>query len=173
MKFKDENEKHQYEYEKLFEYEVELTKSRWTVFAALFMVSLLIPGIVLKGAEDIKSLDPWAKYAIAFGFLVYLAAIYHYWWHHRISHRIRDRLKEIEEKEGIEIMIVARGERPKIEIGSFKLYFYYHWSIWILGLAYGILTYLIVEKMFFLYYIGGLIASIVILAVVYKFLKKE
>lgn len=167
MKFKEE--KHQFEYEKLFGYEIELTKSRWTVFAVLFTVSLLIPGIVLQGAEDIQSLDQWAKYAIAFGFLVFLAAVYHYWWHHRISHHIRDRLKEIEEKEGIEIMIVARGERPKI--GPF--YLYYHWSIWILGLAYAILTYLVVGEVFFLYYIGGLIAVIVIFALVYKLLKKE
>ena len=165
MKFKDE--KSQYEYEKLLAYETELTKSRWTVFAVLFSVSLLIPGIALRGVVGVQSLDPWAKYAIAFGFLVYLTATYHYWWYHRISHRIRAKLKEIEENEGIVIMKIR--ERPKI--GPFKIHF--HWMIWILGLAYALLTYLIVGTVFFLYFIGGLIISIFILAVIYSFLPVE
>lgn len=166
MGFKDENEKKKYEYEKLFEYDLELTKLRWTVFAALFSVSLIIPGIVLRG--NVQELTPWAKYAIAFGFLVYLTATYHYLWHHRISHRIRDRLKEIEKSEKIDIITTVR-KRPGCRL--FRPYF--HWAIWILGLAYASLTFLIVGKVFFLYYIGSLIISIVILAVLYKIFEKE
>lgn len=164
MDFKDEKKK--YEYEKLFTYDIELTKSRWTVFATLFTVSLIIPGIVLRG--DVQSLALWAKYAIAFGFLVYLTATYHYFWHHRISHRIRDRLKEIEKSEKIDIITTVR-KRPDCRL--FRPYF--HWAIWILGLAYAYLTFLIVGKVLFLYYIGSLIISIVILAVLYKIFKKE
>jgi hypothetical protein len=160
MDFNDEKKK--YEYEKLFAYDIELTKLRWTVFAALFTVSLIIPGIVLRGA--VQSLEPWAKYAISFGFLIYLTATYHYWWHHRISHCIRDKLKEIENEEGIDIIKTIRKRPPGL---------YFHWAIWILGLAYAILTLLIVGKVFFLYYIGSLIISIFILAVLYKIFKKE
>jgi len=159
MNFKDEKKK--FEYEKLFAYEMELTKLRWTVFAALFSVSLIIPGIVLRG--DIKSLESWAKYATAFGFLVYLTATYHYFWLHRISHRIRDRLVEIEKNEGIDIITTVR-KRP----GGGFLKPYFHWAIWILGAAYLYLTFLIVGKVFFLYYIGSLILSILILAVLYN-----
>lgn len=166
MKFK--NEKHEYEYEKLFTYEVELTKLRWIVFLVLFTVSLIIPGLALRGAENIQSLEPWAQYAIAFGFLVYLTAIYHYWWHHRISHRIRDRLKKIEEDEKIEIVNIIRV-RPKC--CGFRLYF--HWAIWIIGLAYALLTYLTVELVFFLYFIGGLIVSIFFLAMIYKIIPNK
>ncbi|UCH93990.1 MAG: hypothetical protein JSV88_27490 [Candidatus Aminicenantes bacterium] len=162
MKFKDE--RRQYEYEKLFAYDIELTKFRWTVFAALFSVSLIMLGIALRGA--VESLKPWAKYAIAFGFLVYLTATYHYFWHHRVSHRIRDRLNEIEKIEGFDVITTVR-KRPRF----FAPYF--HWAILILGLAYAVLTFLIVGKVLFLYYIGGLIISIVILAVLYKIFKKD
>jgi len=161
MKFT--NEKLKYEYEKLFDYDIELTKLRWTVFAALFSVSLLIPGFALKDTTGIQSLEPWAKYAIAFGFLVYLAAYYHYWWFHRISHLIRKRLKEIEELEDIKIIRIRK--RPKI--GPFKIYF--HWMIWILGLAYAFLTYQIVGCTLFLYFIGVLIGTFIFIAVISKF----
>jgi len=125
MNFKDEKKK--FEYEKLFAYEMELTKLRWTVFIALFLfsVSLIIAGFVLQG--NTSSLASWAKYAIAFGFLVYLTATYHYFWHHRISHRIRDRLLEIETSEGIDIITKV----CKRIGGFFRPYF--HWAIWIMG----------------------------------------
>jgi sterol desaturase/sphingolipid hydroxylase (fatty acid hydroxylase superfamily) len=161
MGFTDEKKK--FEYEKLFAYDMELTKLRWAVFIALFLfsVSLIIVGFVLQG--NTSSLASWAKYAIAFGFLVYLTATYHYFWHHRISHRIRDRLVEIEKSEGIDIITTVR-KRP----GGGFLKPYFHWAIWIMGAAYLYLTFLIVGKVFFLYYIGSLILSILILAVVYN-----
>lgn len=165
MKFKDE--KKQYEYEKLFAYETELTKSRWTVFSALFSVSLIIPGIVLRGNRDVLPSEIWAKYTIIFGFLVYLTATFHYWWYHRISHRIRAKLKAIEESEGIEIIKI----RVRPTIGPFKIHF--HWMIWILGLAYSILTFLIVGTIYFLYFIGTLLGAIIVLAAIYSFLPIE
>lgn len=155
MKFKDD--KNQYEYEKLFAYDLELTKLRWTVFAALFSVSLLIPGLVFRAAEKAQEFSLWTKYAVVFGFLVYLTAMYHYWWHHKISHRIRKRLKEIEKKEGIEIMTAIRI-RPK----CFCIKIYFHWAIWIMGLAYAILTSMIVKSLLFVYCVGGLILLIII-----------
>lgn len=160
MVFKDPNR--QYEYEKLFAYEIELTKSRWTVFAALFSISLLIPGIVLRGSSGIQEIGLWEKCAIAFGFLVFLAAHYHYWWFHRISHFIRAKLKDIEREEGIKIIIVRDSNRPKI--GPF--YLYLHWMIWVLDLAYAFLTFRIVGCTIFLYFIAVLIASIFIFAVI-------
>lgn len=170
MEFKYPERK--YEYEKLFEYEIELTKSRWTVFAALFSISLLIPGIVLKGSPGAQEIGLWEKCAIAFGFLVFLAAHYHYWWFHRISHFIRARLKEIEKEESIEIIIVRDCKRPKI--GPFHLYL--HWMIWILDLAYAFLTFWIVGSKIFQYFIGGFLISILIFAVISNFgdwVKKE
>ncbi len=157
MKFKDD--KNQYEYEKLFAYDLELTKLRWTVFAALFSVSLIILGLALNTAGKIPELKQWTKYAIAFGFLVYLTAAFHYWWHHKISHRIRRRLKELESSAGIEIVKIIRI-RPRW--CCFKIYF--HWAIWIWGLAYAFLTFIIVKTLFFICFIGGLILLVIIFA---------
>ena len=165
MKFK--NAKHQYEYEKLLAYEIELTKTRWTVFAAFFSVSFVIAGFALRGGKDIQNLDPWSKYAIVFGFLVYLAATCHYFWYHKISHRIRSKLKEIETEEDLEIMKIRI--RPKC--CGFSLHF--HWVIYILGLAYAVLTCMAVGYVFFLYFIGALIVSVVILALIYKLLPEQ
>lgn len=171
MKFK--NEKLQYEYEKLFAYDIELTKLRWTVFAALFSVSLLIPGFALKDTTGIQSLEPWAKYAVAFGFLVYLAAYYHYWWFHRISHLIRKRLEEIEKSEDIKIIRIRI--RPEIDLSKIckglkinPIKIYFHWMIWILGLAYAFLTYQIVGCPLFFFFIGVLIGVIIIIVVISK-----
>ncbi|MGE5343534.1 MAG: hypothetical protein ACM3SY_18855 [Candidatus Omnitrophota bacterium] len=161
MTFKDD--KRQYEYEHLLAYEIELTKSRWTVFAALFSVSLLIPVIALKDASHIQALEPWAKYAIALGFLVFLTASYHYWWYHRISHRIRNRLKEIEELEDITIIRIRK--RPEL-FGCIRIHF--HWMLLILAIAYAFLTSQIVGPILFLYFIGVLALAFVALAIIYN-----
>jgi sterol desaturase/sphingolipid hydroxylase (fatty acid hydroxylase superfamily) len=158
-----EDEKQQYVYEKLYAYDIELTKLRWAVFTALFSVSLIIAGLALKRDPGTQTFELWAKYAIAFGFLVYLTAAFHYWWHHRISHHIRKELKVIEEKTNIKIIRIRK--RPS------KLHF--HWMIWILGLAYAFLTYKIVEVHFFLWFIGALIVALVFFAVLYRFLPDE
>lgn len=165
MKF--ENEKLQYEYEKLLAYEIELTKTRWTVFAAFFSVSFVIAGFALRGGKGIHDLDLWSKYAIAFGFLVYLAAAYHYFWYHAISHRIRAKLKKIENSQGIEIINIRI--RPKC--CGLKIHF--HWMIWIVGLAYSVLTCMAVGPLLFLIFTGALFISIVILALIYKCLPDE
>jgi hypothetical protein len=84
-----------------------------------------------------------------------------------VNNRLRPKFKKIEETEGIEIIKI----RIRPTIGPFKIHF--HWMIWILGLAYALLTFLIVGTVFFLYFIGGLIISIFILAVIYSFLPIE
>ena len=120
------------EYEHVFQLEQEMNKSRWMVFTAFLSVSFIIAGLILR---EMSSLGPVVgKSGMAFGWLVFMAGFYHYWWFHRRSHQLRRHLCELEDKLFIRVFKI-RTERP--EIAGIKIY--YHWAIDLMAISYTLL----------------------------------
>jgi hypothetical protein len=120
------------EYEHAARLEQELVRNRWTFFTALLSVSFVVGGLTLN---QMSALGPLlGKAGFAFGWLIFIAAFYHYWWFHGKSHEIRERLCELEAKLDIEVYLI-RTKRPRL--GPMKLY--YHWAIDALAVAYTLL----------------------------------
>ncbi len=127
------------EYDYVFRLEQELNKTRWTVFTALLSVSFIIAGLVLK---EISALGPvLGRLGMIFGWLVFMAGFYHYWWFHRRAHELRVRMCELEEQISISVFRI-RTIRP--HIGGFKIY--YHWAIDALALAYTVILVVVLFK---------------------------
>jgi len=117
------------EYEQCSRLEQELGRTRWTFFTAILSVSLVVGGLALKQTEAPGAV--LGKAGFAFGWLIFLAGYYHYWWFHKILHKLRDHLCELERKP-LEIRVyIIRGERPQ-----FGFLRHYHWAIDLLALAY-------------------------------------
>lgn len=124
------------EYEHLARLEQELVRNRWTAFTALVSVSFLVGGLALN---QMSTLQPvFGKAGFAFGWLIFVAAFYHYWWFHRKAHHIRHHLCDLEKELRIEVYLI-RTRRP--ELAGIKLY--YHWAIDALALAYTLLLVLV------------------------------
>jgi hypothetical protein len=120
------------EYDYIFQLEQELNKTRWMVFTALLSVSFIIAGLVLK---EISTLGPiLGKCGIAFGWMIFMAGFYHYWWFHKRAHELRDRLCELEEKLSISVFRI-RSKRPVFH--GVKIF--YHWAIDVIAVAYTVI----------------------------------
>jgi len=117
------------EYEHCARLEQELVRNRWTFFTALLSVSFVVGGLTLNQLETLGPL--LGKAGFAFGWLIFLAGYYHYWWFHKKSHDIRDHLCELEERLDIYVYRI-RVRRPML--AGIKLY--YHWVIDALAIAY-------------------------------------
>ena len=127
------------EYEHCARLEQELLKNRWTFFTALLSVSFVVGGLALN---QFQALGPvLGKAAFGFGWLIFMAAFYHYWWFHAKSHDLRDHLCDIEKKLGVTVYLI-RTRRPKL--GPIPLY--YHWAIDGLALAYTIMLVLVLAR---------------------------
>lgn len=123
------------EYERLTVLEMETTKFRHTTFTALVSVSFLVPGLATKTASpkitiltlttDLNGL------VFLLGFVFYLFAVFHYWWHHRYAHMYRDRLKILEKELGIQVYRL----RIRPHRGRFKMHF--HFALYLIGMIYG------------------------------------
>ncbi len=113
-------EKLQFEYQLCSEYERSLDNKRWSNFTILISTSFLIIGFAF-GFFEVKL---YFKIGVGFAYLIFLTAVYYYFWFHRISHNLRDHLIELEKKMDLKIYQV-RMMRPKFL--GIKLYF--HWAI--------------------------------------------
>lgn len=88
-------------------------RSRWTYSTAMLSVSFIVGGLTLY---QLKPLGPFlGKAGFTFGWLILLAAYYHYWlsllWFHNKAHDIRERLCKLEDDLGIELYRI-RVQRP-------------------------------------------------------------
>ena len=120
------------EYEHGARLEQELVRNRWMFFTALLSVSFVVGGLTLN---QMSALGPvLGKGGFAFGWLIFMAAFYHYWWFHKKSHDIREHLCGLEEQLGIRVYLI-RTSRP--QAGGIRLY--YHWAIDALAVAYTLL----------------------------------
>src|SRR5574337_694951 len=123
------------EYELGSRLEQELVRSRWTFFTAMLSVSFVVGGLSLAQSA---SLGPWLSRAgFAFGWIIFLAGYYHYWWFHRIAHSLRERLvqleKELHEQQQQHVeWYQIRARRPRL-VGR---ELYYHLGIDVLTVAY-------------------------------------
>jgi hypothetical protein len=124
------------EYDYIFKLEQELNKTRWMVFTALLSVSFIIGGLVLKEAAALGPL--LTKSGMVFGWLIFMAGVYHYWWFHKKAHDLRDRMCELEEELSIEVFKI-RTRRPK----CLGIKIFYHWAINVLALAYTLILVLV------------------------------
>jgi hypothetical protein len=119
--------------------EQELVRNRWTFFTAMLSVSFVVGGLTLS---QLGALGPLlGKAGFSFGYLIFLSGVYHYVWFHRICHKLRDRLCQLETKLGITVYIIRR-ERPKLDGKEL----YYHWAIDLLALAYTIILILVLVQ---------------------------
>jgi hypothetical protein len=125
------------EYEQCARLEQELVRNRWTFFTALLSVSLIVGGLALKNLNELRPL--LGVSAFAFGWLIFVAAYCHYYWFHRIAHRLRDHLCQLEDKLYIEAYIIRCKRKP---LGGFLRY--YHWVIDLLALAYTVLLVIVI-----------------------------
>ncbi|MEW5766116.1 MAG: hypothetical protein AB1797_00615 [bacterium] len=117
------------EYDYLFKLEQKLNKTRWTVFVAFLSVSFIVACLVLK---EMATLGPlFGKCGMTFGWLVFMAGFYHYWWFHRRAHELRNRMCELEKKLAISVFII-RTNRPQL----WGMKIYYHWAVDTMAIAY-------------------------------------
>jgi hypothetical protein len=117
------------EYDRCAHLEQALVRHRWTFFTVLFAAGLVIGGIMLGQRETFEPL--LSKAGFAFGYLIFVAGYYHYWWFHRKCHLLRDHLCDLERRLGIEVYII-REYRPRLWV----LPLHYHWAIDVLAIAY-------------------------------------
>jgi hypothetical protein len=148
------------EYERLAILEMETAKLRHTTFTALLSISFLLPGLALRGDSGSfvitgKSI-PLSHSVFFLGYVFYLFAIFHYSWHHRYSHSYRKALKKLEEELGITVYRL----RCRPQIGPFK--FHYNWALYVIGIAYGLITARYIGLKLFLSGIGIIMGSYVI-----------
>ena len=127
------------EYDYIFKLEQELNKTRWTVFAAFLSVSFIVAGLVLK---EISALGPTLeKCGMTFGWLVFMAGFYHYWWFHKRAHELRDHMCELEEKLSIHVFRI-RTRRPQVA----GIRIYYHWAVDAIAVAYTVILGLVLFR---------------------------
>jgi len=127
------------EYDYAFKLEQELNKTRWMVFTAFLSLSFIIVGLVLK---EMATLGPvLGKCGMTFGWLVFMAGFYHYWWFHRRAHELRDTMCALEEKLAINVFRM-RSRRPKF-VG---MKIYYHWAIDVMAIVYTFILVLILAQ---------------------------
>jgi len=127
------------EYEHAARLEQELVRSRWTLFTALLSISFVVGGLTLN---QLASLGPLlGKAGFSFGWLIFLAGFYHYWWFHKKAHALRDHLCELEEELDIRVYRI-RTQRPTIR----GVPLYYHWAIDALAVAYTFLLVIVLSR---------------------------
>ena len=127
------------EYEHGARLEQELVRNRWTYFTAMLSVSFVVGGLTLAQHEVLGPV--LGRAGFAFGWLIYMAGFYHYWWFHKKAHDIRAHLCELEQQLGINVYRI-RTRRPRL--GSRPLY--YHWSIDTLAVAYTAMLILVLVR---------------------------
>lgn len=149
------------EYELLQKLEIESTKIRHTTFTALLSVSFLIPTITTKSdTPEIKITSfsiQLGKLAFLLGFIFYTFSVFHYWWYHKQSHSYRSKLKKLETELGFTIY----NSKSRPEFKSYKMRFI--WSLYIIGVFYGIITAIYVGEIFFLIVTGLIVISYLLL----------
>lgn len=125
------------EYRLTSSYETELYKNRWVVLTALLSTSFILMGFALQKITEAEP-NLWQKLACTFALLIYLMGRYHYWWFHRISERLRDRLVELEKHLKFKTYTL-RKERPTL----FGVQLHFNWIFRIITLIYIIITILV------------------------------
>ena len=120
------------EHDRCAHLEQELVRLRWTFFTALFAMGLVIGAVMLGQRETLRPL--LGKAGFAFGYLIFVAGYYHYYWLHRKCHLLRDHLCDLERRLGIEVYII-RDYRPRLWV----LGLHYHWAIDVLAIAYTVI----------------------------------
>jgi hypothetical protein len=81
------------------------------------------------------------KSGIGFGWLIFMAGFYHYWWFHKRAHELRNRMCELEEKLSITVFKI-RTKRPKF----LGIKIFYHWIIDVMALAYTMILILVLFR---------------------------
>lgn len=123
------------EYNQTAQFEQEYTRLRWTVYTALTTVSFAITGFALS---TLNSMDHIIK-AITFFFawMIQVVATFFYWWMHKVSHRIRDYLEQLELILG-GCRYTLRGRRPVPRWHVFRkeIQFKFHWVIYGITIMY-------------------------------------
>ena len=163
MNYMDEELKRKKEeYDILVKIEIETTKTRHTIFTSLLSISFVIPGLsisLMKENIEIQFFDKTSLYSIVFmlGFIFYCFAVFHYWWYHRYSHIYRKRLKELEKD--LEYKIYTQRKRPTLG----KLKGHFDWTLYIIGIIYGTLTFFIVGWLIFTIVVSFIILSYLLL----------
>ena len=150
------------EYEQGVKLEQELVRNRWTYFTAMLSVSLIVGALAFGERE---SVSPFLRKAgCTFGWLIFLAAYYHYWWFHRKAEDIRKRICTLEGRLEIEVYRI-RVQRPTFwDLGILRMLWwvlrllwrffwpgkaqkfpwadaklYYHWATDLVGIAYTVI----------------------------------
>jgi hypothetical protein len=123
------------EYERLTALEIETTKFRHSTFTALISVSFVVPGLAIKADPQVLIFMGHRvmlnRLVFLLGFVFYLFAVFHYWWHHRYAHMYRAHLKELEAE--LKIQVYSLRVRP--HQGRFKMHF--HFALYMIGVLYG------------------------------------
>jgi hypothetical protein len=140
------------QYKILQSLELELTKIRYTTFTALISISILLPSLAFnREIISVPKINLFlfcvtvSQLLVMLGFLFFLFTIYHYWWFHRMSHIYIKKLRELEKEMNIEIYSLKKI--PKL---FNSIYLRFSWSLYIIGIFYGITTLAIVGyKLFF------------------------
>jgi len=130
----------QYEYDKCAELERELTRGRWSVFTAFTSISFVVAGLSFHFAGNGPT--SVSKVAFSFAYLIFLTAVYYYYWMHSKSHDLRDHLIQLEEGLGIQVYTI-RVKRPRFM--GIRVYFHWVINLWLLFYTF-LFIYLVVAK---------------------------
>jgi len=136
------------EYKILSNLEMETAKFRYATFIAILSISFVLPGLYFSKSSE-NSYNSYIDFCLfkihvsellfLLGFILYLFALFYYWWFHRYSHIYRKRLKELEKKLGWNIYSLRK--RPTVK----NMKFHFAWSLYSIGIVYGLMTIRVVD----------------------------
>lgn len=111
------------EYKILSNLEMETAKFRYATFIAILSISFVLPGLYFSKSSE-NSYNSYIDFCLfkihvsellfLLGFILYLFALFYYWWFHRYSHIYRKRLKELEKKLGWNIYSLRNDQQLRI-----------------------------------------------------------
>lgn len=164
------------EYKILSNLEMETAKIRYATFTAILSVSFVLPGLYFSRSLENSynsNIDVCvfkihiSELLFLLGFILYLFALFYYWWFHRYSHIYRKRLKELEKKLGWNIYSLRK--RPTVK----NMKFHFAWSLYSIGIVYGLMTIKVVDILPFFLTLGVLIGLYSILLLLSKCCREE
>ncbi|MEW6102881.1 MAG: hypothetical protein AB1630_03535, partial [bacterium] len=123
------------EYIETTKLEQEYTNLRWGTYTTLCAISFAIAGYVLS---TLNSLHIIVKIiTLFFAWFVHFFATFFYWWMHKISHSLRDYLKQLESILGF-YKYTLRSKRPVPALKIFKkqIQFKFHWVVYAITILY-------------------------------------
>lgn len=164
------------EYKILSNLEMETAKIRYATFTAILSVSFVLPGLYFSRSLENSynsNIDVCvfkihiSELLFLLGFILYLFALFYYWWFHRYSHIYRKRLKELEKKLGWNIYSLRK--RPTVK----NMKFHFAWTLYSIGIIYGLITFRVVGSLPFSLTLGVLILFYLFPLFFSKFRKEE